>query len=401
MGNTNSEIESKNNNSDNLKKVNKNHFNNIELQKTVMNNRTMQKQLLDKVKAELSNKNSKINKDNYSQVNDYLTNLNLNQYERHQVQDYLNINDGYLEPNNKKADDLNKTRKEKLNENINIDYNYLFGLNKNFTLDELKASYKKLVIATHPDRPNGSEKKFNLVSEGYKQLLEELKKKEVDKQYVELRNQSKEYMENQKNEINVNITNKDDFDIKIFNKIYKENRLSDVNDTGYESWIKSNSFDTEEITKTFKGNFNINRFNNSFSYTKKNNEIIKYQEPQALDLTSKLGCAVLGLDNISSFSKQEMKNKDLNYSDYREAYTTLNTINPGDVKFKKYKNVDDLKSDRKNISFELSDEDRQNVYINKKKQELLEKKRQSKIQSNDQQIFDNYHKINKILIKRN
>jgi curved DNA-binding protein CbpA len=401
MGNTNSEIESKNNNSDNLKKVNKNHFNNIELQKTVMNNRTMQKQLLDKVKAELSNKNSKINKDNYSQVNDYLTNLNLNQYERHQVQDYLNINDGYLEPNNKKADDLNKTRKEKLNENINIDYNYLFGLNKNFTLDELKASYKKLVIATHPDRPNGSEKKFKLVSEGYKQLLEELKKKEVDKQYVELRNQSKEYMENQKNEINVNITNKDDFDIKIFNKIYKENRLSDVNDTGYESWIKSNSFDTEEITKTFKGNFNINRFNNSFSYTKKNNEIIKYQEPQALDLTSKLGCTVLGLDNISSFSKQEMKNKDLNYSDYREAYTTLNTINPGDVKFKKYKNVDDLKSDRKNISFELSDEDRQNVYINKKKQELLEKKRQSKIQSNDQQIFDNYHKINKILIKRN
>ena len=135
MGNTTSEIEPKKNFSDNLKNVNKNHFNNIELQRTVMNNKTMQKQLFDKVKAELSNKNVKINSENYSKVNEYLTNLNLNQYERHQVQDYLNINDGYLEPNEKKADNLNKkTEKQKLNENINIDYNYLFGLNKNFTL---------------------------------------------------------------------------------------------------------------------------------------------------------------------------------------------------------------------------------------------------------------------------
>ena len=49
----------------------------------------------------------------------------------------------------------------------------------------------------------------------------------------------------------------------------------------------------------------------------------------------------------------------------------------------------------------MSDEDRQNLYIKKKKQELSEKERQKRIQLGDQQIFDNYHKINKILLNNN
>lgn len=399
MGNTSSEMESSQSQlTPNANR--KNHFNNIEIQKTVLKNKTMQKQFLDRVNDEMVVQKKHIKTENYSKVNGYLSNLNLNDYDKHHVQDYLNINDGYIEPEQDTSNNLKKIRKNNIDKTI-INYEYLFGLNKNYTLEELKNSYKKLVIATHPDRPKGSEKKFKIVAEGYKKLLENYKKRQIDKQFMELRDQSKEYIEKQKGEINIDMTNKDDFDINIFNKVFKNNRLDDINDSGYEDWIKSNSYSTEEITKTIKGDFNINNFNSSFKTSKKSNEIIKYEEPQALDLsTSKLSCSILGEDNINSFSKQEMKNKDLNYSDYREAYTVLNTINPGEVKYKEYKNIDHLKNDRKNVSFDLSEQERQNLYIKKKKQELNDNMRQERLRNNDQKIFDNYNKINKILLKR-
>ena len=47
----------------------------------------------------------------------------------------------------------------------NVDALRLFNLNNNYTFDELKKSYRTLAIKTHPDRPNGSKEKFQLVTQ--------------------------------------------------------------------------------------------------------------------------------------------------------------------------------------------------------------------------------------------
>ena len=66
---------------------------------------------------------------------------------------------------------------------------------------------------------------FKLVTKAYLSLLEKYKISQADRQYLDLRNESKDYLENQnQNFQNKNIPNESDFDIDLFNKIYEENK---------------------------------------------------------------------------------------------------------------------------------------------------------------------------------
>ena len=65
-------------------------------------------------------------------------------------------------------------------------------------------------------------------------IMEDILIKETDKQYVELKNNSRDFIEtqNSNNRQNVKLKfNKDNFDISKFNKVYSENKIEDVNDS--------------------------------------------------------------------------------------------------------------------------------------------------------------------------
>ena len=82
-------------------------------------------------------------------------------------------------------------------EKANIDSLKLFNLDKNYTLDDLKSSYKKLAMKTHPDKAGGNVEKFQLVTKCYMSLLEKYKNRESDKNFNDLRVGSKNYIEEQ------------------------------------------------------------------------------------------------------------------------------------------------------------------------------------------------------------
>ena len=115
-----------------------------------------------------------------------------------------------------------QTKLKELEQN-NVNALNLFGLNKNYTLAQLKSSYKKLAIKTHPDRPGGSNQKFQLVTKCYMSLLEKHKLRESDKTFMDLRKGSQNYMtqqtQNTVTPINAKL-DKDKFDLKLFNKLY-------------------------------------------------------------------------------------------------------------------------------------------------------------------------------------
>ena len=119
-----------------------------------------------------------------------------------------------------------------------VDPYQLFSLDKNFTLEQLKKTYKKYALRYHPDRPNGDEYKSKIITKVYMFLFEEYKKRENDKQFNELRNGSRDFIKKQQKMRHKKL-NKDKFDINLFNKIYSENRLFDPNDEGYGDWFKS------------------------------------------------------------------------------------------------------------------------------------------------------------------
>jgi len=56
----------------------------------------------------------------------------------------------------------------------------ILGVEKGATIEEIKAAYRKKAFETHPDRPEGSKKKFLLVNEAYQILSNENKRRQYD-----------------------------------------------------------------------------------------------------------------------------------------------------------------------------------------------------------------------------
>jgi len=261
----------------------------------------------------------------------------------------------------------------------------VFRLNKNYSEDELKISYKKLAMIHHPDRPSGNNEKFQLITKLYMALLEECKLKEEDKPFNELRNNSQDFIKKQENNNERNYK-LERFEPKLFNKIFEETKINDEDNDGYKDWIENNKYAEKDIEKNenLDSNFTLNSFNSIFDKDVKiNKEIVEYKIPTAMDASKQLSHTELGGKSGNYTTK--------NYSDYKEAHTTTRII-PQNVKREQYRNIGHLKSERNNIK-KLSQEeiDELNKYeIYKKKQE---EERKQKQENKDKRHFENYHNI--------
>ena len=287
----------------------------------------------------------------------------------------------------------------------------LFNLNENFTMDELKKAYRKVALRTHPDRPGGNKEKFQLVTTCYFSLIENLKMRSQDKTFDRLRNDSRDYFEEQ-NRLSQKyrssgknprpLFNKDDkqFNSKMFNKVFEENKLYDPNEEGYEDWLK-NADDTP-APKVFSNKFNIDVFNNTFNNykdTTTSQEIIEYKEPQALVSCNNIQYTDIDQTKKKDYTKSAETSNELGYSDLKSAYTkTNNLVNPNHVKVKHYRNIDDLEQDRSNISFEMSPEQLRQQAIQKQQEEEEEYRRLQRIQQRDYMTENHYNEMHMKMI---
>ena len=304
-------------------------------------------------------------------------------------------------------------------EKNNIDSLKMFALNTNYTLDELKIAYKKMAMKFHPDKPTGNTEQFQLVTKCYMSLLEKYKNRENHKHFSDLKDSSKSFLSDQKSntqhtqrDYNGNrggeggFVDKTKFDVKMFNNIYEQNKLWDSSDDGYGSWFTSNDTD-EPPVELFGNKFNVNVFNSTFEdyknkVTVENGAIQQYKDPQEL---VSCGSSFTDIDiyarKIEDFSKPlpiagvggSKTSKDLAYTDLKTAYTSRGAfIDPNKVEYKTYKSVDDLKRDRGNIKFEMTQE-QQNEYERKKNKEYEdEENRQKLIRQRDTIISTTYDK---------
>ena len=296
-------------------------------------------------------------------------------------------------------------------EKHNIDALKLFQLAPNYTLDELKAAYKKMAMKTHPDKPTGNKEQFQIVTKCYMSLLEKYKNRESDKQFTDLRTASKTYIEDQKqsNERSKHM-DKDKFDVKLFNKIYEQNKLWDSNDDGYGDFMKSEE-SPDPPTEVFGNKFNLNIFNTTFENHKdklsanSQNQIQLYNEPSEL-VSSATGFTEIDIfaKKVDDFSKPlpvagvGSKNE-LAYTDLKTAYTGRGAfIDPSKVEYKTYKSVDELKRDRGNIRFDMTPEQQREYELRKMRDIEAEEHRQSLIRERDNAIATTYGKIHEKML---
>lgn len=265
----------------------------------------------------------------------------------------------------------------------------VFNLPQNFTFEQLKARFKELVLKHHPDRNNIDSVKttpmFQIISGCYKMLLNELELREREKAPHELRNGSRTFVQQQEQRPyeNVNfggVAAKKKFDLERFNKIFNELRIKDELDDGYERWMSDPS-----------------------SFDKKHNRaLIKYQEPEPLVGSKAMGNFYeLGQSKVDDFSGTNMTARNLNYMDYRVAYTTHTLVDESVIDPRRqYKSVNDIEADRANVSFTMSQADLQKLHMQKQKQEAIEKQRLANLARRDEQIVQQWTRANKMMLGR-
>ena len=163
----------------------------------------------------------------------------------------------------------------------------MLNVPENYNLEMLKTAYKKAAFTAHPDK-GGSEYLFNIVTDCYKYLAKELKKKENDKLHHELKKEAESVHPKTSTSTQGMFYTGSRFDQKKFNKFFDDNKFKEeIDNIGYEQWMAKNNIKT---TPKFKGG-DISRFNEHFEknvkLTNQQKQLIKWQEPQPIIASNK------------------------------------------------------------------------------------------------------------------
>jgi curved DNA-binding protein CbpA len=210
----------------------------------------------------------------------------------------------------------------------------LFELSNNYTMAELKASYKKLIIKYHPDKTQriADTPMFQMLTECYKTLVNDLQVRTSDKQFGELKKEFEFKKEKEVKAPKKTSQQASGFNPKVFNEMFEQHKLPDARETGYGDWI-----------------------DNPKSYEEKSKHAVTiYREPKPfLSNADDMACYEFGVSKIKDHSAEN--NGSLQFSDYRLAHTTDKIIDFDKVKPRKvYKNVSDLEADRGKVSHTMS-----------------------------------------------
>lgn len=311
-------------------------------------------------------------------------------------------------------------------ENNNINSLRVFNLSPNYTLDELKHAYKRKALEVHPDRPNGNADQFRLITKCYMNLLERLKEKAKNAELSRLQQQSQNpTTQDQRDKLRdmfrerneailkkggaaasaerpaigyLDPTNEKGFDVKLFNKIYEENKLWDPSDEGYGDFMKTDEGEAPQTKELFGDEFNLDLFNQTFeNHQLQQQKNVKLQphpseikdivhQDSRKDIVA-MGIGGAALDMMSNHRKQSRIN--IYDGDDMVSSTNLLTaykynggiINPSQVKPRQeYSNINELMQERENISFTLSPEDAQKQAAKMEQERQEEEQRRRRIQ---------------------
>lgn len=275
----------------------------------------------------------------------------------------------------------------------------ILGVPKNFTAEQLKDAYKKLVIVLHPDKPTGNAHLFKIVTDAFRTLAKELKARNSDKQFYELKSAFQQQPVNPVT--NVEYPDSKSFNIDRFNQIYEKNRLETATDIGYDDFLRNEKIGK---AKDFNKKFTNESFNSHFDKAvrvQQNKHLVKYTEPEPLLLGKKIQFTELGVDNIDDFSGENMSKHGLHFMDLKVAHTTNRIIDPKTVNERKdYRTIEQLENDRANISYKMSTHDLQEYQRRKLIEEQKENKRIETQMRLDQMSQEQFEKVHKLMLGR-
>ena len=308
--------------------------------------------------------------------------------------------------------------------NINmdtIDPYEVFNISKNFTWNELKETYRKLAISTHPDKPGGNKEIFNIITYCFEKLALEYKKRESDLSHTELKKQSRDFFDKivsnkmpHPSIVNMNrdrdgIGEGNDAELfsQKFNRNFEKCKVYDEEmEFGYGKNMEESSKVREDIKidKVIKKNKIDNKsFNDIFnSKVPINKQLVKYQEPEPLLLAKSLQFTELGSKRPDDYSSSSVKKANsLSYSDYMKAHEGTRLIDTSIIKDRKdFKSVEEYEVYRDTkAKVELSAKELKQQELKKLRAEKEEQMRLERLNKYDRNIELSYEKANRLFIR--
>lgn len=242
----------------------------------------------------------------------------------------------------------------------------LFKLNINFNEIDLQKA-KKITLKTHPDKSKLPKEYFLFYSKAYKKLFN-IYKFRNNNWTTDFDIEYKDIIEEYKNHRDVNKDKKEDtkkFN-KWFNKTFEE--LVDKNNDGYSEWLKEES--CEISNKLEKSITNDEKEKIIQEHKTKSRELTIYTETQELNVGYSGNLSSLSTSKPDTYSNSDIFSKNP-YEDVKVAYeNSLVPVTYEDYKNKKkYNNVLELKSDRKNndVVMNSSLKEQQEKYLQNKR----------------------------------
>jgi curved DNA-binding protein CbpA len=298
----------------------------------------------------------------------------------------------------------------------NIDPYEVFSISKNFTWNELKETYRKLAINTHPDKPGGNKEVFNIITYCFEKLAREYKKRESDLSHIELKKQSMDYFDKIVNDkmphpsiVNINRDGGDSAELfsQKFNRNFEKCKVYDDEiEFGYGNNMEESSKIREDIKieKVInKKKIDNKSFNDIFnSRVPINKQLVKYKEPEPLLLAKSLQFTELGNKRPDDYSSSSVKkNNSLSYSDYMKAHEGGRLVDPSIIKdMKEFKSVEEYEVYRDNkAKTELSAKELKRQEIKKLREEKEEHMRLERLNKYDKNIELSYEKANRLFLR--
>jgi curved DNA-binding protein CbpA len=298
----------------------------------------------------------------------------------------------------------------------NIDPYEVFNISKNFTWNELKETYRKLAISTHPDKPGGNKDIFNIITFCFEKLAVEYKKRESDLSHTELKKQSSDFFDKivsnkMPHPSIVNMNRDEGNNAELFSQKFNRNFekckvYDDEIEFGYGKNMEESSKIREDIKidKVIKKNKIDNKsFNDIFnSKVPINKQLVKYQEPEPLLLAKSLQFTELGNKRPDDYSSSSVKKTNsLSYSDYMKAHEGTRLIDTAIIKdMKEFKSVEEYEVYRDTKSkIELTTKELKQQELKKQREEKEEQMRLERLNKYDRNIELSYEKANRLFIR--
>ena len=212
----------------------------------------------------------------------------------------------------------------------------VLGLKPTNDWKSIRAAYKKMLVATHPDRMNGDAKYFMMVHEAYNVL---------DKSRAASKRESKapitkpQYSTESHDQSQTHIELSKDMSSNQFNNFFEQQRINSLDPftRGYGDRMSKRSNMREDDSSLMRNKVNIPK-----------RDVVIYKEPSAISNGWTDSYAQLGVENIDDFSTTGA-------TDYMKAYSQPEEMIDTTQKFA---SREELEKARESANFQMTQQER-------------------------------------------